>query len=246
MGRLISPDRFDAVLLDMDGVLTDTSVPHAQSWKEAFDAFLASHPRRPGENRRPLDPLTDYVEHAEGRLRYDGARELLRSRGIILPEGNPGDPPERHTVCGLGNLKNRIVQRLFREGHCRAFPGSARLLRELKARGLRTAVVSASHNVEQVLSAAGLLDLFDARVDGNDLDREGLPGKPAPDAFLKGARLLGVEPARIAVVEDAAAGIRAAVTGGFGLVIGVDRHGMPGALKAAGAHRVVRDLSELL
>lgn len=246
MIRSISHGRYDAVLFDMDGVLADTSAPHARSWKEAFDSFLASRPPAPGEDHRPFDLEADYVRHAEGRLRDDGARELLRSRGITLPEGNPGDPPERETVRGLASRKNQVVLSIFREGGVGVFPGSVRMVEEVRAMGLKSAVVSASHNVKLVLGSAGLLHLFDAMVDGHDLEREGLPGKPAPDAFLLGARRLGVQPGRAAVVEDAAAGVQAARRGGFGLVIGVDRRGDPGALEAAGAQLVVKDLSELL
>lgn len=242
----ISKDRFDAVLFDLDGVLTSTARIHAETWKTMFDEYLSERAARTGETFRPFIIASDYPAYADGRPRFDGVREFLKSRGIELPEGDPGDPPGAETVCGLGNRKNELVLRKLDQGGVEAYPGSVRLVKKLREAGIRTAVVSASHNAEAVLAAAGIGDLFELRVDGNDQDREGFPGKPEPDPFLTAARRLGVEPGRAVVVEDALAGVKAGKAGGFGLVIGVDRHGEPEALSKAGADLVVSDLEELL
>ena len=99
-------------------------------------------------------------------------------------------------------------------------------------RGARAAVASSSRNCAAILRAARLSSLFDVRVDGVDLDRLGLPGKPAPDMFLEAARRLGVAPAHVVVFEDATAGVKAAKAGGFSLVIGVGAAERAGALRA--------------
>jgi alpha,alpha-trehalose phosphorylase len=135
---------------------------------------------------------------------------------------------------------------LHSEGDVEAFPGSVAWLRQLRRAGVRTAVVSSSENCAQVLAAAGIADLFDARVDGVTARKRGIAGKPAPDTFLEAARRLGVEPERAVVVEDALAGVAAGRAGGFGLVIGIDRSGSPEELHAHGADIVVGDLKEML
>jgi HAD superfamily hydrolase (TIGR01509 family) len=182
----------------------------------------------------------------DGRPRYDGVRDFLASRGVTLPEGDPSDPSDAETVCGLGNRKNDLVGPTLEEKGVDVFPGSVRWLEQLRSEGFRTALVSASANAATVLRIAGLLDAFEARVDGEVLAREGIAGKPAPDSFLEAARRLSVEPARAVVVEDARSGVEAGRAGGFGLVIGVARHGDAEALREAGADRVVDDLGELV
>jgi beta-phosphoglucomutase family hydrolase len=246
MSPPITRERYDAVLFDMDGVLTATAAVHCRSWKEMFDAYLAGRASKSGGAFEPFDEASDYRRYLDGRLRYDGVRSFLRSRGIELPEGAPEDPPDAETVCGLGNRKDRYLKKALAEGGVEAYEGSVALVRRVRADGLRTAVVTASHNARAVIESAGISDLFDAWVDGNLLDREGLAGKPAPDPFLAAAKLLGVEPARAVVIEDAIAGVQAGRAGGFGLVVGVDRHGDADSLKAGGADLVVRDLAELV
>nr|BFE78444.1 hypothetical protein GCM10020093_010450 [Planobispora longispora] len=119
------------------------------------------------------------------------------------------------------------------------------LLHELRRRGCRTAVVSASRNCRTMVTAAGLIQLFDTLVDGTDTDRLGLPGKPDPALFLEAARRLDAAPDRTAIAEDALPGVEAGRRGGFGLVIGVDRTGRATELRERGADVVVADLSEL-
>jgi beta-phosphoglucomutase family hydrolase len=244
--ELLKPDRFDAVLFDMDGVLTSTAKIHAASWKATFDEFLAGRGGDSSGQYRPFDIDTDYKRYVDGKLRYEGVRSFLASRAITLPEGKPDDPPTANTVCGLGNRKDTLVQAAIDRGESEAYPGSVALLQALRKQGTRTAVVSSSNHCEDVLRATKIFDLFDAYVDGHFATRLHLPGKPAPDTFFKAAELLGVRPERAVVVEDAIAGVEAGRAGGFGLVIGVDRGGNADALRAGGASVVVGDLGELI
>ena len=240
----ISIDRLDAVIFDTDGVLTDTASVHAAAWKRLFEEYLALRTSRGQEPFRPYEEA-DYLRSIDGRPRYDGVAGFLASRGIELPWGDPGDPPGRETVRGLGNAKDRLFVAHLRQHGARAFEGSADLVRRLRAAGTRTAVVSASRNMLAVLASAGLSGLFDADVDGVQAARLGLAGKPDPGLFLEAARRLGVPPWRAAVVEDALAGVEAGRRGGFGLVVGVDRGGQAAALAERGADVVVVDLSDL-
>jgi beta-phosphoglucomutase family hydrolase len=242
----ISPDRFDAVLFDLDGVLTSTAQIHALCWKTMFDEFLSRRATAVPESFRPFDIDSDYKWHVDGKPRYDGVRSFLSSRNISLAEGAPTDGPAADTVCGLGNRKDELVKAAIDRGEVEAYPGSVALVRRLRDQGIRTAVVSSSNNCEQVLRAVGILNLFDARVDGVVASELKLPGKPAPDTFLKAAQMLGVSPARAVVVEDAIAGVQAGRAGGFGLVVGVDRGAGRDTLRESGADIVVADLAELL
>jgi alpha,alpha-trehalase len=242
----LTRDRFDAVLFDLDGVLTDTARLHAAAWKRMFDAYLAERAERTGEPFRPFDIGADYVAYVDGKPRFDGVRDFLEGRGIALPEGAADDPPSRETVCGLGNRKNELVNETMASEGVEAYPGSVALVRELRARGMKTAVVTSSGNCDTVLAAAGIADLFETRVDGNDLGELGLAGKPAPDAFLEAARRVGADAKRAVVVEDAISGVQAGRAGGFGLVIGVARKDNAQALAENGADVVVNDLAELL
>jgi alpha,alpha-trehalase len=244
--RNIPKEDFDAVLFDLDGVLTATAKVHAVAWKKTFDTYLRKRSEQTGEEFVPFDISEDYKHYVDGKLRNDGVDSFLRSRGIDLPWGDPEDPRDMETVCGIGNFKNDMVTEAMESEGVEVFEGSVALVRQLLAAGIRTAVVSASRNCEAALKASGIADLFEARVDGVVAGELGLPGKPAPDTFLKAAELLDVEPARAVVVEDAVSGVRAGRAGGFGLVIGVDRKGDPDALSENGADIVVGDLGELL
>ena len=240
------PAGIRACLFDLDGVLTQTAKVHAAAWKQVFDEFLRRRAHETGQEFIPFDAVRDYDEFVDGKPRYDGVRSFLASRGIELPQGSPGDPPDANTVDGLGNRKNELVLKLIRERGVEPFEGSVRYVRAARDGGLRRAVVSSSTNCRDVLAAAGIDDLFEAVIDGVLAEREHLRGKPAPDTFLAGARALGVEPRGAAVFEDALAGVEAGRAGGFGIVVGVDRIGQAEALRAHGADIVVRDLSELL
>lgn len=240
------PDGLRACLFDLDGVLTQTAKIHAQAWKEMFDGFLRDWAERTGEPFRQFDRPTDYDEYVDGKPRLDGVASFLRSRSIELPMGSPSDPPDAETIHGLGTRKNELVLELIREQGVEPYEGSVRFVEQARDEGLRRAVVSSSTNCQEVLVAAGIDDLFEARIDGVVAEREGLAGKPAPDTFLAGARVLGVEPAQAAVFEDALAGVKAGRAGDFGWVIGVDRSGQAEALRRRGADVVVQDLAELV
>jgi alpha,alpha-trehalase len=236
---------FDAVVFDMDGVVTQTATVHAAAWKALFDAFLEERSRRSGEPFQPFDVEADYLPYVDGKARYDGVRDFLASRDIELPWGTPADPPDAATVCGLGNRKNDFFLRVVAEQGVRPFPTTVALIHELHEAGVRTAIISASKNTSAILDAAGVRDLFAAQVDGTVAEQLGLPGKPDPAVFVEAARRLGVAPPRTVVVEDAEAGVEAGHRGGFGLVVGVDRSDHAAALRAHGADVVVKDLGEV-
>jgi beta-phosphoglucomutase family hydrolase len=235
-----------ALLFDLDGVLTQTALVHNAAWKQTFDVFLKGWSEHHGQPFVPFDSGRDYHEYVDGRPRADGVRTFLASRGITLPEGTPDDAPDAETVNGIGNRKNELVLQKIKEGAVQVYPGSVDYLHAAQEAGLRRAVVSASANCKDVLEAAGIADLLEARVDGVTAREQNLPGKPAPDTFLYGAKLLDTAPENCAVFEDAQAGVAAGRAGGFGIVVGVDRIGQADALRAHGADIVVQDLSDLL
>jgi beta-phosphoglucomutase family hydrolase len=231
-----------AFLFDLDGVLTSTSTVHAAAWRTMFDEYLRSRP----EPFVPFDPDEDYRRYLDGRLRADGTRAFLASRGITLPEGSPDDPPDARTVHGLGNRKNALVARLIEQGGVRSYPGARRYLEAVRDAGLPRAVVSASANCRPVLAVTGLAELVPVVVDGEVAAERGLAGKPAPDTFLAAAAELGVDPAHAVVFEDALSGVAAGRAGGFGFVVGIDRAHQADALREHGADLVVDDLGALL
>lgn len=235
----------DAVIFDLDGVVTDTASVHAAAWKAVFDELLRRRAAEESTLFNPFDADRDYRRHVDGRDRYDGVAAFLASRAIRLPWGTPGDPPEAETVCGVGNRKNGAFLRRLEEDGVEPFPSTIALLHALRDAGIPRALFSASRNARPVLRAAGAEDLFDAVVDGVVAEAEHLPGKPDPAILLTAAERIGARPERTAVVEDAIAGVRAGRAGGFGLVVGVDRAGDPGALRDAGADLVVSDLGAL-
>ena len=240
------PDSARACLFDLDGVLTKTAVVHAAAWKQMFDEYLRDRAERSGDDFVPFDSDADYGEYVDGKPRADGVRSFLASRGIELPDGDPGDPPSAETISGLGNRKNQIVLHLIHERGVEAYDGSVRYLGAARHAGLRRAVVSSSTNCHDVLVAAGIEQFFEARIDGVVAERDALRGKPAPDTFLAGARALSVAPDEAVVFEDALAGVEAGRAGHFGCVVGVDRVGHADALRRHGATIVVGDLAELL
>jgi beta-phosphoglucomutase family hydrolase len=237
------PETIRACLFDMDGVLTDTASVHAEAWKRMFDEYLRE---RLGADAEPFDIARDYGLYVDGKPRQDGVRDFLASRGIELPEGTPDDPAEVDTIHGVGKRKNVLVLKLIEDRGVDVYEGSVKFVDAARAAGLKTAVVSSSANTKLILDSAGIADRFEARVDGVTLATEHIKGKPAPDSFLRAAELLEVPPAQAAVFEDALAGVAAGHAGGFGVTVGVDRHGQPDALREHGADIVVSDLAELL
>jgi beta-phosphoglucomutase family hydrolase len=243
---VITRDQYDAVLLDLDGVITDTANLHAACWKKMFDEYLQKRATQRGEAFLPFDLATDYRLHVDGKARFDGVRDFLTSRGIQLPEGSPDDPPQVETVGGLGNRKNDLVNEAIEDIGVEPYEGSVKLIHQLQHHGFKIAVVTSSQNCTAVLKAVKLDAFFDVRVDGNMILAQQLAGKPAPDTFLVAAKLLGVEPKRTVVIEDAISGVQAGFNGNFGLVIGVARKGNAEELQHHGAHLVVNDLGELV
>jgi beta-phosphoglucomutase family hydrolase len=243
--QLVSPSEYDAWLFDLDGVITDTASVHAAAWKRMFDAHLKEVSEREGRPFEPFEIDPDYYQYVDGKPRYEGVNSFLRSRGIVLEWGNPSDPPDRETVCGLGNRKNVMFNEVLKLRGVDVFGSSVALIRELKSRSTCVAVVTSSKNCDVVLEAAGIRDLFDARVDGNVAAEKKLAGKPAPETYEEAARMLGTPPERAVVLEDAISGVMAGRAGGFGLVIGVARGDDLEVLRKSGADVVVRDLAEL-
>ncbi|WP_281964616.1 HAD family hydrolase [Serinicoccus marinus] len=234
-------DPVTAVFFDLDGVLTPTADVHMRAWEVMFTRLLERQPV-------PQEPYTDqdYFAYIDGKPRYEGVQDFLDARGIDLPQGEPSDPPELMTVCGLGNRKNEIFNEVLAEEGIAPYPGSLQLLDELARREIAMAVVSSSKNAPSVLATAGIADRFPVVVDGSVAAREQLPGKPAPDTFWYAARQLGHEPAGCVVVEDAVSGVRAGAAGGFHRVVGVDRGAGHATLLEAGADEVVPDLADLI
>lgn len=231
---------YQAVLFDLDGVLTDTARVHAKAWKETFDEFLGA------KDQPPFTIEGDYRMFVDGRPRYQGVATFLASRGIALPWGEPSDGPEEETICGVGNRKNELVNQLIATDGVAVYPGSLRLIEYLADMNLKMGVVTSSANARTVLAGANLERFFEVRVDGELAAELGLAGKPHPDPFLKAAELLAVDPSDTVVLEDATSGVAAGKAGGFGLVVGVNRHDDAQALREAGADVVVEDLGALV
>ena len=244
-GVFIDMTKIDAIIFDMDGVVTDTASVHATVWKKMFDEYLEERSRRLGEPFHPFSMETDYIRYVDGKPRYDGVESFLQSRGIDIPHGTPEDPPGEETACGLGNRKNVFFLNHLDEYPAERYESTVEFIHAAKARGKRMAIISASRNAEKVLRAAGVEDLFDVKVDGQDAAALGLKGKPDPAVFLEAARHLGVHPSRAMVVEDALAGVEAGQRGAFGLVVGVARTGNGNELLENGADIAVGDLAEL-
>jgi beta-phosphoglucomutase family hydrolase len=238
-------EKLDAVIFDLDGVVTNTAAVHARAWKRLFDDYLQERARRAGGSFEPFEIGSDYPRYVDGKRREDGVRSFLASRGITLPDGQPDDPSSAETVRGLGKLKDGYFLKDLQTNGVEIYPSTVALIGKLKANDVLVALVSASRNVKSVLEGAGLTDLFEVKVDGLVADEMKLPGKPEPATFLEAAKRLGVDAPHAAIVEDALSGVEAGRSGGFGLVIGLDRTGQGAALKEHGADVVVEDLSDL-
>jgi len=237
------PRSVQGCLFDLDGVLTRTATAHAAAWAAMFNEFLATRPSN--ASTVPFGP-DDYAQYLDGKPRLDGIRSFLASRSITVPEGSPGDTPGTATVHGLGNRKNALFLDEISHRGVEVFDGSVRFVRAVRDAGLRTALVSSSANAAQVLEAARITDLFDARIDGAVAQVEHLAGKPQPDIYIAGAHAIGLTPGHAAVFEDALAGVEAGRAGRFAYVVGVDRLHQRDALLAHGADVVVNDLADLL
>jgi len=240
------PADVQAFVFNLDGVLIGSAAAHAAAWSETFDAFIHARIERTHGGFAPFNPRVDYQLYMHGKPRLVGVRSFLASRGIRLPDGDPGDPPSAETVHGLANRKNQALQRHVQSHGVVAFAGAHRYLELAREVGVRTAVVSASANTRAILHSAGLTDLIDGIVDGNTMLAEHLQPKPAPDALLAASQELDIEPAHTTVFETSPAGVVAARRGAFAFVVGVGRGDQAEGLQSANANAVVADLAELL
>ena len=234
VGRVPS---YDCAVFDLDGVITKTAKVHSLAWKATFDDYL----KKPQGSQFQEFTEQDYLTYVDGKPRYDGVQSFLQSRGISLPFGDKNDPAGKETVCGIGNVKNDKFLEVLASSGIEPYDSTVRLLRELRAAGLRVGVASSSKNCEYVLKTAGLLDLMETRVDGVVSAELGLKGKPEPDIFVTAAKNLGCLPARTIVFEDAVSGVQAGAKGQFGLVVGLAREHNEDELRSAGADVVFDD-----
>ncbi len=240
----LAVEAVDAVIFDLDGVITRTASVHETAWAQLFNEYLEDRASRTGEPFQPFEQ-SDYLGYVDGKPRYDGVASFLESRSIVLPWGSPDDGPDEETVCGLGNRKNGYFLDTLRTDGVEPYDTSVALVRELQRQGVATALISSSRNVDDVLGAAGLLDLFAVRIDGNVAADLGIPGKPDPAVFLEATRRVGATPDRAAIVEDAQSGVAAGRSGGYQVVVGVDRGDQAAELAASGATVVVPDLGDV-
>jgi len=236
---------FDAVIFDMDGVITKTALTHAAAWKKMFDEYLKKREAEHGEKFVEFTHAGDYLPFVDGKPRYKGVQSFLESRGINIPFGDPSDEPGKETCCGLGNRKNDAFNEVLDKEGVEVYPSTVSLLKELKAAGTKLGVASSSKNCKPVLERVNLLNIFDARVDGVVSAELGLHGKPEPDIFTTACDIVKKEYNKSIVVEDAVSGVQAGVKGKFGLTIGVARENNVEELQNAGADIVVEDLEEI-
>ncbi len=239
MSRATTTEAVLGVVADLDGMITSTARLHQEAWRRAWEETRQRWGQAAGDGA-PLGD-EDYREHLDGRPRYEGAAAFLASRGAQVPEGRPADAPDRETVCGFGNHKNALYQRLLEEEGADPFPDARIRLQEWRARGIPVAMATASRNGRRVVESAGLGALFAAQVDGEDMARLALGGKH--ELFAEAARRLGLAPGQAALLEDSRAGLEAGQRAGFGWVIGVARGGREDL--RVRADRVVADLLEV-
>jgi alpha,alpha-trehalase len=236
---------FDAVIFDLDGVITKTALVHAQAWKSIFDEYLRLREKRNHEPFREFTHNVDYLTYVDGKPRYEGVRSFLESRGIQIPSGQPSDRADKETVCGIGNKKNAEFLELLKKKGIEVYPSTIQFIKDLRKAGIRIGAISSSKSCRYILRSAGIENLFQTRVDGEVSLRLGLKGKPARDVFVTAAHNLGTVPARSVAVEDAISGVQAARNGGFGLVIGLARKNNQSGLIKNGADMVLSDISEI-
>jgi beta-phosphoglucomutase family hydrolase len=236
---------FKAVIFDLDGVITKTALVHSAAWREMFNEYLKYREKKYGEPFREFTHVNDYLPYIDGKLRYKGVESFLESRGITIPYGDPEDNPDKETICGLGNKKNSFFNKVLKRDGAEVYQSTVQLIMQLKNEGVKVGVASSSKNCRAVLERAGLIKLFDTRVDGEVSAQLGLKGKPEPDIFIAACVNLECKPDSTVIVEDAVSGIQAGRNGKFALVIGIAREGNSDELKKNGADIVVEDLSEL-
>ena len=243
--KLLELDQYDAMLFDMDGVITRSAKGHGELWKVVFDDFLREFSSRHNLPFKQFDAEADYHDFVDGKPRYDGVGSFLASRGIMIPFGEPTDDEGTETCCGIGNRKNKLFLEHMEKVGVPVFETSISFVCDVRLSGKKIAVVSASKNAEYVLRRAGIFDLFDVIVSGREAAALSLAGKPAPDTYLKAMEFLDTKPDRSVVFEDSVTGVQAAKTAEAGLIVGVDRAEDCAALLWHGANVVVNDLCEL-
>lgn len=236
----------EAMVFDLDGVITFTARVHAAAWKRLFDEFLRERSLRLHEPFREFTIEGDYLAYVDGKPRYDGVASFLASRGISIPYGSPSDPPTAQTICGLGNRKDSLFNEKVRAEGVDVDHDAVRFVRELRSRDIRIGLASSSRNAVPIIERVGIRNLFDEVVDGVVSEHLHLRGKPAPDIFLKCLSQLrpGADPHYSGIAEDAISGVAAGHTGGFGLVLGVDRE-KKGELAKNGANWVISDFHQI-
>jgi len=236
----------EAMIFDLDGVITFTAKVHAAAWKQLFDEFLKQRSAALNEPYREFTIEGDYLTYVDGKPRYEGVASFLSSRNISIPYGSPSDSPTSQTVCGLGNRKDDLFNQRVRQHGVEIDRDAVRFVRELRERGIRIGLASSSRNAVPILERAGIRDLFDEVVDGVVSDRLHLRGKPEPDIFLQCLSQLTspADPRKAGIVEDAVSGVMAGERGHFALVLGVDRH-HTGSLASNGANWVINDFSNV-
>lgn len=244
------PEVVRSCVFELDDVLVGSASLHREAWTHTFNELLAVRSETPsGHVVAPFDPQTDYPAHIAGRPRLEGVRALLASRGIRLPEGEPGDEPGAETVHGLANRKNQWLGFLLDERGVAAFDGVRHYLELARDAGITCAVVSASAHTQEILERSGLAAFVDAAVDAETISAERLGDRTAPDRLLAACRKLRVEPRRAAAFETTAAGVASARAAGFARVVGIDPGRDPDRLRElrrAGADSAVRGLADLL
>ncbi|MDO9425207.1 MAG: HAD-IA family hydrolase [Methylobacterium sp.] len=222
----VSTRLLEAWIFDVDGVLLAS--PHERAWREALHGI--TDPDR-------LTTAT-YQAVVAGRSRLDGAHAALTALGV---------PDVGRVGLAYAAAKQHRLEVIIETEGVVAFPDALRLVRRLKADGWPIAAASSSRNAESMMRMVDLdrretmFDAFAVTVCGRDLRH----GKPDPEIFLLAAAELGIDPTRCIVVEDAPAGIAAALAGGMA-TLGVARVNDADGLSAAGAERVVASLDEIL
>ncbi len=236
---------YDGGIFDLDGVVTHTALVHSRAWKKMFDEYMSEWSTKNNKEQTPFDMESDYPIYVDGKPRYQGAKSFFDSRGIELPFGDPSDPPRLETVCGLGNRKNEFYRELVKTDGVGIFDPTVEFIKALRGKQQKIGLMSSSKNTRDIIRMAGLVELFDAVVDGITAEEEGMRGKPHPDVYLRCAEILDLEPNRAFVVEDAASGVEAGSRGKFGVVVGLAHGGQEQALRDAGADVVISDPADL-
>ena len=240
----------DALIFDLDGVVTQTRKLHKKAWEQLFDEFFKQQGSQEGPDDQDYKDFSglsesDYTTYLDGKPRYEGIKSFLEAREVQLPYGNKDDPPDAKTVCGLGNRKNQLFRELVEKDGAEVYDDAVAKIRRWRKQGMKTAIVSSSKNCKMIIEQAGIAELFDVRVDGLVSERLKLNGKPHPDIFLEAAKELDARPERSIVFEDAISGVKAGQAGFFGLVVGVSRFGNASELKDNGADYCINNFDEI-